>query len=297
MNSPFIRKVIRYLSARNVFNFLSDEKYLKIFYWANMGKKLNLDNPQTYNEKLQWLKLYNRKKEYTKLVDKYEAKKIVADIIGDQYIIPTLGVWKNFGDIDFNSLPNQFVLKTTHDSGGVVICRDKETFDIEKAKRIIEKSQKNNFYLMGREWPYKDVEPRIIAEEYKEDAKTEELRDYKFFCFNGSAKALFIASDRQSDSETKFDFFDMDFNHLDFTNGHPNADVYPDPPENLKLMQELAEKLSVGFPHVRVDFYEVNGKVYFGELTFFHWSGIVPFDPEEWDYKFGSMIELPQKTQ
>ncbi len=297
MNSPFIRKVIRYLSARNVFNFLTDEKYLKIFYWANMGKKLNLDNPQTYNEKLQWLKLYNRKKEYTKLVDKYEAKKIVADIIGDQYIIPTLGVWKNFGDIDFNSLPNQFVLKTTHDSGGVVICRDKETFDIEKAKRIIEKSQKNNFYLMGREWPYKDVEPRIIAEEYKEDAKTEELRDYKFFCFNGSAKALFIASDRQSDSETKFDFFDMDFNHLDFTNGHPNADVYPDPPENLKLMQELAEKLSVGFPHVRVDFYEVNGKVYFGELTFFHWSGIVPFDPEEWDYKFGSMIELPQKTQ
>ncbi|MEE3333359.1 MAG: ATP-grasp fold amidoligase family protein [Ruminococcus sp.] len=297
MNSPFIRKVIRYLSARNVFNFLSDEKYLKIFYWANMGKKLNLDNPQTYNEKLQWLKLYNRKKEYTKLVDKYEAKKIVADIIGDQYIIPTLGVWKNFGDIDFNSLPNQFVLKTTHDSGGVVICRDKETFDIEKAKRIIEKSQKNNFYLMGREWPYKDVEPRIIAEEYKEDAKTEELRDYKFFCFNGSAKALFIASDRQSDSETKFDFFDMDFNHLDFTNGHPNADVYPDPPEKLKLMQELAEKLSVGFPHVRVDFYEVNGKVYFGELTFFHWSGIVPFDPEEWDYKFGSMIELPQKTQ
>lgn len=290
-------KIFLSLSSRGFFNWLSDKAYVSKKYSCLMGKKLNLDNPKTYNEKLQWLKLYDRKPIYTTMVDKYEVKKYVADKIGEEYIIPTLGVWDNFEDIDFDALPNQFVLKCTHDSGGLCICKDKSTFDIEAAKEKINKSLRKNYYYSGREWPYKDVKPRIIAEQYMEDTKTAELRDYKFFTFNGEAKMLFIASERQKQGEeTKFDFFDMEFNHLPFTNGHPNAEVLPQKPECFEEMRALSEKLSAGIPHLRVDFYEVNGKIYFGELTFFHWSGMVPFDPEEWDYKIGSWLKLPQRN-
>lgn len=268
--------------------------FLKIAYRIKMRRKLNLVNPVTYNEKLQWLKLYDRKEVYTKLVDKYEVKKIVASIIGDEYIIPTLGIWHHFDEIDFESLPDQFVLKCTHDSGGVVVCKNKKSLDKKKAKSIIEDSLKRNFFQVGREWPYKNVLPRIIAEEYKEDPDTKELRDYKFFCFDGNVKSLFIASDRFSESEeTKFDFFDANFTHLPFTNGHPNASVPPKKPNQFDLMKELAAKLSLGIPQVRVDFYEVGDKVFFGEMTFFHWSGMKAFIPEEWDYKFGEYIKLP----
>ena len=279
------------LGYRGLLNWLSDETYLKIAYRIKFGKKLNIDNPQTYSEKLQWIKLYDRNPLYTKLVDKYEVKKYIAEKIGLEYIIPTLGVWNHFDEIDFDKLPNQFVLKCTHDSGGLVICKDKRALDYFKAKRVIEKSLKRSFYESSREWPYKNVKPRIIAETYMEDSNTKDLRDYKFFAFNGAVKALFIATDRQKD-DTKFDFFDMNFNHLDLRNGHPNADKTPEAPKNLKKMEELAGKLSKGMPQVRVDFYEVDGKVYFGEMTFFHWSGLTPFEPELWDYKFGSWIDL-----
>ena len=276
---------------------IPDKLYLKIMYRRCLGKKLNLKNPQTYNEKLQWLKLYNRNPEYTKMVDKYEVKKYVADKIGEEYIIPTLGVWNKFEEIDFDTLPQQFVLKTTHDSGGVVICKDKSTFDYETAKKKLNSSLKNNFYYMGREWPYKNVKPRIIAEKYMEDSATKELRDYKLFAFDGVVKALFIASDRQNPNEdTKFDFFDSTLKHLDFTNGHPNASVPPACPETFAEMKKLAEKLSEKIPHLRCDFYEINGKIYFGELTFFHWSGFTPFSPEEWDKTFGDWIKLPEKN-
>lgn len=276
--------------------WMSDEKYIRRKYEAVLHKKLNLDNPQTFNEKLQWLKLYDRKPEYTDMVDKYAAKNYVAGRIGEEYIIPTYGVWECFDDIDFDSLPQQFVLKCTHDSGGLVICRDKSTLDREKARHKIESSLKRDFFYVGREWPYKNVPKRIIAEQYMEDTKTEELRDYKFFCFDGVAKALFIATDRQKEGEeVKFDFFDMDFKHLDFKQGHPNAVVSPAKPETFDEMRQLAEKLSKGIPHLRVDFYEVNGKAYFGELTFSHFSGMVPFNPEEWDETFGSWIKLPEK--
>ena len=275
---------------------MPDEEYLCKLFRAKMGYPLDLKEPKTFNEKLQWLKLYDRKPIYTVMVDKYEVKNYVAGIIGDKYIIPTLGVWNRFDEIDFTKLPDQFVLKCTHDSGGLVICRDKKKLDFAKAKKKITKSLKKNFYYVGREWPYKNVKPRIIAEEYMEDDVTHELRDYKFFTFNGVAKALFIATDRQTAGEdTKFDFFDMDFKHLPFTNGHPNADVVPAKPETFAEMKELAEKLSKGIPHVRVDFYEVNGKAYFGELTFSHWSGFVPFEPPEWDKTFGDWIDLPEK--
>jgi hypothetical protein len=263
-------------------------------YKAMMGKKLNLRNPQTFNEKIQWLKLHDRKPIYTTMVDKYAAKEYVANIIGEQYIIPTLGVWDNPDDIDFNALPDQFVLKVTHDSGGLVICRDKSTLNVEEAKKKLRNSLNMNYYKVHREWPYRDVPKRIIAEQYMEDSDTSELRDYKFFSFDGVVKALFIASDRQDPTtDTKFDFFDADFRHLPFTNGHPNADSIPARPECFEEMKTLAEKLSKGIPHLRVDFYEVNGKVYFGELTFTHWSGLVPFDPESWDKQFGDWIKIP----
>lgn len=279
-----------------LFAFMSDEQYLKLIYRIRMGKKLNLDHPKTFNEKLQWLKLHDRKPEYTTMVDKFEVKKYVADRIGEQYVIPTLGVWERFDDIDFDKLPNQFVLKCTHDSGGLVICRDKDSLNIDQARKKIESSLKSNFYWVGREWPYKNVNPRIIAEAYMEDENDRELRDYKFFAFDGVVKALLIVTDRGDTSvDTKFDFFDMDFNHLDFTNGHPNAQTPPHKPETFEEMKGLAEKLSQGIPQVRVDFYEVNGKVYFGELTFAHWSGMKPFEPEIWDEKFGEFIKLPDE--
>lgn len=287
--------VIQALGTRQLLNWLPDDMYLKLAYKESFGKELNLGAPQTFNEKLQWLKLHDRKPEYTRMVDKYEAKKYVANIIGDEYIIPTLGVWDHFEDIDFNKLPDQFVLKCTHDSGGLVICKDKKTLDINAAEKKINKSLKRNYFWSGREWPYKNVKPRILAERYMEDGATHDLPDYKFFAFDGTVKALFIASERNVvGSETKFDFYDADFKRLPFTNGHPNAENVPPKPDCFDEMKYLAGKLSEKIPHLRVDFYQVDKKVYFGELTFSHWSGLVPFDPEEWDYTFGEWITLPR---
>ena len=282
------------LGHRGWFNWVNDERYLKIAFQIKMGKSLDLIHPKSFNEKLQWLKLYDRNPYYTNLVDKYEVKPIVEKIIGKDYIIPTLGVWEHFDEIEFDKLPNQFVLKCTHDSGGLVVCKDKRKLNIKKAKKTIEQCLRNNFFWGMREWPYKNVKPRIIAEQFMEDEQTQELRDYKFFCFDGVVKALFIATDRMKEGEdTKFDFFDENFNHLPFTNGHPNAEILPQRPVCFDEMKVLAEKLSKGIPHVRVDLYEVNGRVYFGEMTFFHWSGFTPFVPEDWDLIFGDWINLP----
>ena len=275
-------------------NVLSDKTFIKIEYRNRMRKKLNLKTPQTFNEKLQWLKIYDRKPIYTTMVDKYEVKNYVADKIGDEYIIPTVGVWDSFDEIDFDSLPDQFVLKCTHDSGGLVICKDKSKLNKEKAKKKIELSLNRNYYYHGREWAYKDVKPRVIAEKYMEDKNSKDLKDYKFFCFDGKVKAMFIATDRFTQGvETKFDFYDTNFEHLPFTNGHPNAECVIEKPKHFEKMKELAEILSKGIPQIRVDFYEIDDEVYFGELTFFHWSGMVPFVPEKWDYVFGEWIELP----
>lgn len=269
-----------------------NEIYVRVEYFIVFGKRLRLKNPQTYSEKLQWLKLHEGDPIYTRMVDKAEAKKYVTEIIGEEYIIPTYGVWNHFDEIDFDKLPDQFVLKTTHDSGGVIICKDKKTLDKNAAKVKLEKSLKNDYYYTSKEWPYKNVVPRIIAEKYMED-ESGELCDYKLFCFDGKMKALFIATDRfTSGEETKFDFFDENFNHLPFTNGHPNATKPIKKPESFQQMKDLAEKLSQKIPHVRVDFYCTNGKIYFGELTFFHWGGFKRFEPEEWDFKFGEWFKL-----
>lgn len=270
--------------------------YLRLLYRLRVGKTLNLRNPKTYNEKLQWLKIHYRKPEFTAMVDKIEAKKYVAALIGEEYIIPTIAEYDSVEDINWEVLPNQFVMKCTHDSGGIVICKDKLKLDKKKAIKKLKKGLKKSYYYQNREWPYKNVRPRIICEEYKVDESGYELKDYKLFCFDGVVKALFIATDRgKQEVETKFDFYDADFNHLPITNGHPNSNKILKKPIGFEKMKELAGILSKGLPHLRVDFYDINGNIYFGELTFFHWSGMIPFEPEEWDYKFGSWIKLPNK--
>lgn len=286
-------KRIDFMIQKGFYDNLSDEAFIRMKYKAKMGKNLNLSKPITYNEKLQWIKLYDHNPLYTTLVDKYEVKRYVENIIGADYIIPTLGVWNDFDDIDFSKLPNQFVLKCTHDSGGIVICKDKSKLNLAEAKAKIEKCLKRNFFAFGREWPYKNVKPRIIAEQYMEDSKTKELRDYKFFAFDGVVRALFVATGRQNEGEdVKFDFFDENYNHLPFRQGHENAIELPDKAICFEKMKELASVLSKGLKEVRVDLYEVDGKIYFGEMTFFHHGGWTPFDPDEWDYKFGEWIDL-----
>ena len=275
-------------------NFLySDEIYIKLLFRLAMGYKLDLKNPKTYSEKLQWLKLHDHNPKYTKLVDKLAVKEIVKEKIGEQYVIPTLGVWERPEDIDWNNLPNQFVLKTTHGGGntGVVICKDKGSFNEGKAIEKLKESLKQDLYRKLREWPYKDVPRRIIAEKYIE-AENNDLPDYKFFCFDGEVKALFIGTERGS-GDVKFDYFDAEFNHLDLMQAHPMSGKELPKPIHFEEMKQIAGNLSRGIPHVRIDLYNVNGSIYFGEYTFYHHGGITPFHPKEWDDIFGSWITLP----
>lgn len=277
--------------AKYALRFLPDKVYLQIYYFAQFKKFINFKHPKTYNEKLNWLKIYDRNPEYTKMVDKYEAKKYAASTIGEEYIVPTIGVWDKFDDINFDKLPNQFVLKCTHDSEGLVIVKDKSKLNIREAREKINEAMKYNFFYIGREYPYKDIRPRIIAEPYMEDKKYHELRDYKFFCFDGEPKAMFVATDR-SIGETKFDYYDINFNHLDIVQHYPNSKEKIEKPINFEKMIELSKELSKGLKHVRIDFYEVNGKLYFGEITFYHFSGLQPFENIDWDYKFGDLINI-----
>ena len=245
-----LRRVAGYFVNHRLLNWMPDKPYLQIFYYAEFGKFIDFKNPKTFNEKLNWLKLYYRRPDLITLVDKYEVKKYIADKIGEQYVIPTLGVWDKFEDINFNELPNQFVLKCTHDSGGLVVCKDKSKLNLKEVKAKIEKSLTNNYYLWTREWPYKGVKPRIIAEKYMEDQETGELRDYKFFCFNGEPKLMFVASERGL-KNTKFDFYDMQFHHMNIVQHYPNSEYSIEKPEHFEKMVMLAEKLSAGFPHWR----------------------------------------------
>jgi hypothetical protein len=260
-----------------------------------MGKRLHLSNPKTYNEKIQWLKLYGRTPMDKVLADKYLVKKYIADTIGDEYVIPLLGVWDSPEQIDFTNLPERFVLKCNHNSGrGMCICRDKTALDLESVREGLRIGLKENYFLRSREKAYKGIPRKIIAEEYMEDNTTKDLKDYKFFCFNGEPKIVFVATGRElGEHEVKFDFFDMEYNHLNITNGHPNSNPFPHKPASFEKMKELAAVLSKGYPHIRVDFYEVNGRVYFGEFTFSHWGGMTPFEPEEWDRILGDWIVLP----
>ena len=273
-----------------------DARYLRLLYRIRIGRPLDLDDPKTFNEKLQWLKLHDRNPLYTKLVDKAEVKPWVAERIGWEHVVPTLGVWDTFDEIDFGALPDRFVLKCTHDSGGLAICRDRSAFDAAAARRKIERSLANNYFWSGREWPYKDVRPRIIAEEYLDPAGGQaDLTDYKVMCFGGRARCEFTCTGR-ADGDLRVDFFDTEWNHLPFTRHYPSADVPPEAPERLRDMVAMAERLSEGMPFVRVDFYEVAGQYYFGEMTLYPGSGMEEFDPERWDGELGSWIELPESV-
>lgn len=282
--------MIKRLSIKGLLNWIPDKQFLQFSYRIEMGYPLNLKDPKTFNEKLQWLKLYNRNPEYTTMVDKYTVKKYISEKIGAEYIIPTLGVWNSFDEIDFDALPDQFVLKCTHDSGGLVVCRDKSCLNMDAARKKIETSLSNNFYYMGREWPYKDVPHRIIAEQYMAD----NLRDYKLFCFDGVPRMTLVCSERFTKDGLKEDFYDEAWNHLNVQRpAHGNAILPIQRPKQYELMKKLATKLSEKMPFARIDFYEINEKVYFGEITFYPDSGFEGFKPEEWDLKLGEWIKLP----
>lgn len=289
---------LNYLSAHGLLNWMSDEHYLKRMFRLRMGYSLNLKSPRSFNEKLQWLKIYYRRQEFATMVDKFAVKKYVADRIGEQYIIPTIGVWERFEDIDFDKLPNQFVLKCTHDSGGLAICRDKTKFDIETARRKINRSLKRNYYYYGREWPYKYVTPRIIAEKYMEDSESSELKDYKFFCFNGRVRFLYLSEGLENHDTARISYVSLDWKPMPFSRrDYKPFDQLPPKPDNLEAMVKIAEELSAGIPHVRVDFYNVNGQILFGELTFYSGSGFTKFNPASADFEIGKLLELPETIE
>lgn len=276
--------------------FLPDKIYLNLYYSLLHKKCINWNNPETFNEKLQWLKIYNQDERHIHIVDKFEVKPIVASLIGEEYIIRTLGVWNSFDELNFDMLPNRFVLKCTHDSGGIVICRDKATFDRKRAKKFIESCLKHNYFYIGREWPYKHVQPRIIAEEYLENETGEEnINDYKFMCFDGEVKCSFVCTDRQSKDGLKVTFYDRKWDKMPLERKYLASKKEIEKPKNYDLMIALAEKLSKGFSFVRIDLYEVNGKVYFGEYTLYPGNGMERFRPDEWDKKMGSWIKLPKR--
>lgn len=276
-----------------LYNNTSDEEYLKKLYKFRMGKELDLNNPETFNEKLQWLKIHNRNPLYTTMVDKYAVKKYVADKIGEKYIIPTLGVWDNVEDITFNKLPKQFVLKCTHDSGGIVICKDKSVLDFNEAKKKLKKSLETNFFLKWREWPYKNVKRRIIAEEFLEDANANELVDYKVLCFNGEPKIVEVHKGRFNGKHTT-DNYDIFWNKTDIEQYDlPKSDEIMPKPAFLEEMLRLSKLLSKDLVHVRVDWYFANNRLYFGELTFFDGSGFNLFCGDA-DELLGSWIKLPK---
>lgn len=282
--------------AKYSLRWLPDEAFIKLYYRLRMHRSCDLDNPKSFNEKLQWLKLHDRNPRYTDMVDKIEAKKIAAAVIGEEHIIPTLGVWDSFDEIDFGALPDRFVLKCSHDSEGLVIVKDKSKLDIVAVRKKIESAMRYNFYYIGREWPYKNVKPRILAEEYLDsDAGKESPTDYRVMCFGGKARCVFTCTGR-GEGNLSVDFFDTDWNHLPFTRRYPNGSVPPDATKRLKDMLNLAERLSETIPFVRADFYEVAGELYFGELTFYPGSGMEEFDPEDWDAELGSWIELPESV-
>ena len=287
---------LNYLSKLGLTNHIPDERFLSLKYKAVFGEQLCLGDPITFNEKLQWLKLYDRRPEYTVMVDKYRVREYIANTIGEEYLIPLVGVWDSPDAIDFTTLPNQFAMKCNHNSGlGMCICTDKSKLNVKKVKKELWRGLKQDYYLTGREWPYKDVSRKIIAEQYmKSDAGG--LTDYKIHCFNGEPKLILVCKDRFASTGLTEDFFSAQWEHLDIRRPkHPNASQAVPQPEELSQMLSLARVLSKDIPFLRVDFYIIEHKVYFSELTFFPASGLEKFVPEEWDRTLGNWLQLPEK--
>lgn len=281
---------------RRTGDFISDVPYLKARFRLRMGYNMNLQNPVTFAEKLQWLKLYDRKTIYHQMVDKYDSKVFVNNTVGSGYTIPTLGLYDSFEQIDWDSLPQKFVLKATHDSGSYYIVNDKDIVDKSKCKKQLYKNWYRDYYYLGREWQYKGLRKRIIAEPLLVDSRFPYLRDFKFYCFNGEPKIFYITSDRGNNSTVKQDFFDIEGNHLDLEDKHYTKNLIktPDLPAHLDEMVSLARLLSKNTYHLRVDFYEIEGKIYVGELTFHEDAGFCSFKPESWNYILGSWITIPK---
>ena len=282
---PYLMKLTRLFV-----HILPQKTYLKILFYLSLGYKLNLKEPKSFNEKLQWLKIHRHNDHDTLLVDKYEVKLILREIFGDEYIVPTYGVYNKFNEIDFNSLPDKFVIKTTHQSGGVIVCNDKNQLNLDHVKKIINNKLSKNLYYWGLEWPYKNVKPRIIIE--KNISNGQEVRDYKLMCFNGKVKCSFVCSERNSKSGLKVDFYDKNWSHMPFTRHYLNSDSLIPKPQNYDKMIYIAERVSKEMPFLRVDFFEIDGQLFIGELTFYPGCGFEEFTPREWDFILGSWINL-----
>ena len=278
--------------------WLSDENYIKLSYKMKMGKDLDLERPQLFSEKMQWLKLYNRDPRYSKMVDKYQAKEYVKNIIGEEYIVPTYGIWDSFNDIDFEILPEKYVLKCTHDSGGLAICRDKRTFDIEHARKVITHSLKQNYYWAGREWPYKNVKPRILAEKYLQQSGENNQRgliDYKFFCFNNVPLFTYISRGLEHHPTAEISFYDMDGKEMSFHRSDYKPFHNAVMPSNFQEMKQIVDCLAneINSPFVRIDLYSINNQIYFSEITFSPCGGMIPFEPKSADNELGKLLKLP----
>lgn len=286
---------IKDFSEQHIFKYMDDKTFVKMYYRIFTGKRLDLENPKTFNEKIQWLKLYNQNPEYTIMVDKYLAKEYVGKKIGEQHIIPLLGVWNSPDEINFDELPDKFVLKCNHNSGmGMCICTDKSSLDIAKVKKKLRKGLNENFFLHGREWAYKNVPRKIIAEEYMADESGYELKDYRVFCFDGVPKMIAVDFDLFTTGH-KRNLYTLDWELIHAEIKYKSVpDKGIDKPICLPEMLELARKLSAGIPHVRVDFYVINENIYFGELTFYHASGLQEFRPASLGINLGNYIKLPK---
>ena len=287
-----------YYSAHGKYQDMPDDEYLKMMFKARVKRELDLENPVRLSDKLQWLKIYDRNPEYSKMVDKYEIKKIVADKIGAEHVVPALNVWDKAEDIDITNLPDQFVLKCTHDSGGFVICKDKANFDLDAAKEKLGGRLKRNYFYGDREWPYKNVKPRIIAEPFIDTLGKPDSVEYKLTCYHGKVVFTTICTGIAHDElkNRKNDHYDRDWKPMPwYTFYEPSGEVLAKKPEYIDEMIEMAEKLSEGIPYLRVDFYRHEGRIYFGEVTFYTWGGFLIFEPDEWDIKLGEMLELPEK--
>ncbi len=283
----FWNRVIMYSSI-----FLSDKKSIEFKFKHRVGYPLNLENPQTFNEKLNWLKLNYRKPIFTKMADKYEAKDIVKNSIGKEYLVPLLGVWSDVNDVDFEKLQYPCVLKATNDSSGAIICKSLDTINVTEIKKKLSLSINRNWFRSSGEWVYKDITPRIIADAYLDDHSGHELTDYKFWCFNNRPKIMYCTNKATDVYEN---FYDMDFHPLDINHGFKRRIPEFEKPEKFELMKSLCEQLlnKIDLPFVRIDFFYVNNQVYFGEFTFYDWGGMKPFTNVKWDYKLGELIKLP----
>ncbi|MBQ2724510.1 MAG: glycosyl transferase [Clostridia bacterium] len=290
----YIKKIYRdYFTENGTYtSLLPDRIYIERLYFKKYGEKLNIRNPHTYIEKINWLKLYDRRDKYTQMVDKYEVRDFVERMIGEDYLIPLLGCWDSVEDIDFSKLPEKFVLKCNHDNG-VIIVKDKSNLDITSVKNELNYRMKRDYYKKRREWPYKNVKRKIICEKLIETEDNRVLPEYKFYCFNGEAKIFYVSSGTIDD--LRFDFYDINFNHLPIVASKPNSTNTISRPQEFEKMIEIAEKLSVGIPTVRVDLYNVNGKVYFGEMTFSSGGGLRKLAPLEWEEKLGEWTVLPSR--